>query len=454
LEIEDPEMKIHPKRRLLAGLADGFSAESRLYLAHAARCPTCRARLVATLEDEERPAAVLPWESQSGAGRRLETLAGDLDGQRAAFASEEAEAVVLLGELLAQSAERRALLLATQPRFWTWKLADGLVETARESSFRDPEGAERLAGLALGLAGHLPEPPYRGRRGDLLARAWASLGNARRLRYDLAGAESAFTNARSCLLRGSRNAMERASVADLESSLAIDQRRFVEAERLLARATATYREHGELHRAGRARIKMATVYSKAGEPELAIPLLRDALSLVEPGREPRLELAVRHNLATCLVEAGRALEARQLFAASRELYRRFAEPWAENRRRWLSGKIARGLGQTAEAEAALLAARDGFLADGVPYDTALITLEIAALYAEAGRTAELLRLAGESAPLFLSRQIHREALLALAFFRQAAEAEALTPGVATQVIAQVATYLKQAQDDPRLPFQA
>ncbi|HEV7518586.1 MAG TPA: tetratricopeptide repeat protein, partial [Thermoanaerobaculia bacterium] len=329
-------------------------------------------------------------------------------------------------------------------------VAERLVETVHEASFRDPAGAERLAGLVLGLAGRLPAPPYRGRRGDLLARAWASLANARRLSFDLAGAGRAFAAAHACLRQGSRDALERAHLADLEASLAIDQRRFADALRLLTRAAAVFGEYGEQHRAGRSRVKMATVHTKAGEPERAIPLLQEALTLIEVGREPRLDLSVRHNLMTALADAGRALEARRLFAESRPLYRRFPGPWAESRRHWLAGKIARGLGQRAEAEAAFLAARDGFLADDIPFSTLLVTLELAALYAEAGRTAELQRLAAETAPVFLSRQIHREALVALAFFRQAVEKEAAT----AEVIARVYAYLQRAEDDPDLAFES
>jgi tetratricopeptide (TPR) repeat protein len=448
-------MNIHPKDPLLARLAAGLPVESRRYLAHAARCPACRERLAEILDELERPQPVLPWRQEPqpvqppGVDRLLDGFTHNLVDLRSGFARAEDEAAGLLTELLAQPPARRALLLDYQTRFWTWPVAERLVETVRETSFHDPAGAERLAGLVLGLAGRLPEPPYRGRRGDLLARTWASLGNARRLGSDLAGAERAFAAAHACLRQGSRDALERAHLADLEASLAVDQRRFADALRLLERAAAVFGEYGELHRAGRSRVKMATVHGKAGEPERAIPLLYQALSLIDAGHEPRLDLSVRHNLMTALADAGRAMEARRLFVQSRALYRRFPEPWAENRRLWLSGKIARGLGQAAEAEAAFKSARDGFLADGIPYDTALVTLELAALYAETGRTPELRRLAAETAPIFLSRQIHREALLALSFFRQAVEREAAT----AETIARVIAYLRLAQEDPDLAFQ-
>ena len=446
-------MKIHPRGKLFAHLAAGLPAESRPFLAHLAHCRSCRERFVAVLDEAESPLQPpLRWRRPPDADRLLDGLSRELLQARSRFARAEAEAGRLVAELLAQPPRRRALLLENQERFRSWQVAEQLVEAVRETSFRDPAGAERLAGLVLGLAGRLPAPPYRGRRGDLLARAWAGLANARRLGSDLAGAARAFAAAHTCLRQGSRDALERALLAELEASLAVDQRRFGDALRLLGRAATVFREYGELHRAGRSQVKMATVHSKAGEPERAIPLLEEALSLIEPGREPRLELSVRHNLMTCLADAGRALEARRLFTASRALYRAVPEPWAENRRLWLAGKIARGLGQATAAEAAFLAARDGFLADGIPYDTALVTLELAALYARQGRLAELQRLAAETGPVFQSRQIHREALLALAFFRQAVAAEAVEMAGAAAAIARVAAYLRRAEDDPTLPF--
>lgn len=96
-----------------------------------------------------------------------------------------------------------------------------------------------------------------------------------------------------------------------------------------------------------------------------------------------------------------------------------------------------------------MAARDGFLAEGIPYDTALVALELALLYAEQGRSAELKRLAAELVPVFASGQIHREALAALAFFRQAVEAERAE----VEVAARVEEYLRKARYAPDLRFQ-
>jgi hypothetical protein len=138
-----------------------------------------------------------------------------------------------------------------------------------------------------------------------------------------------------------------------------------------------------------------------------------------------------------------------MYRQTRPLYRDFTDAWTQNRRKWVKGKIVRGLGQSNQAESLFLAARDGFVAEGIPYDTALVSLELATLYAEQGRTADLKRLAEEMLPIFSSLHIHREALAALAFLRQAVEAERAS----LEVVSRVASYLRRAQHDPGLRFE-
>jgi tetratricopeptide (TPR) repeat protein len=183
--------------------------------------------------------------------------------------------------------------------------------------------------------------------------------------------------------------------------------------------------------------------------EKGIPLIYQALDLIDPEQEPRLLLCARHNLIDALAETGRHLEAQGLYRTTRALYRSFPDAWTQNRRKWVKGKISRGLGQADQAESLFLAARDGFISEGIPYDTALVSLELAILYAEQGRTADLKRLAAEMVPIFSSLNIHREALAALAYLRQAVEAERAS----VELVASVAAYLRRAQHDPALRFQ-
>jgi len=269
------------------------------------------------------------------------------------------------------------------------------------------------------------------------------------VRSDLRGSEEAFAIAFSHLAKGAGEPMERAVLLDLKASLLRAQRRFAGALRLLARAIRIFRQLGERHRAGRSLINMSIVYRYAGEAERAIPLLYEALDLIDASREPRLLLAAWNNLIEDLAESRQFMEAQKLLARARPLYRQFPEPWVQNRRRWVEGKIARGLGQEQDAEALFLRARDGFLAEDAAYDTALVSLDLAALFAKQGRVKEVKRTAEEMMPIFSSRQIHREALAALIFWKQAVDAER----AGTELVSGVAAFLKRARHDPDLRFE-
>ena len=222
-----------------------------------------------------------------------------------------------------------------------------------------------------------------------------------------------------------------------------------DAIRLLRRAYTVFRQFEDHHRAGRVLVNLSTVCHYAGKAEEAIPLLREALDLLNFDDEPRLRLIVVHNLLDDLAQAGRFMEARELFVEARPLYERFPDASTQNRRRWVQGKIERGLGQRAQAEALWSAARDGFVEEGIPYDAALVSLDLAALYAEKGATEELKRLAQEMLVIFNSHHIHREALAALSYLQQALATERAT----LELIRRVATYLKRAETDPRLRFE-
>jgi len=83
------------------------------------------------------------------------------------------------------------------------------------------------------------------------------------------------------------------------------------------------------------------------------------------------------------------------------------------------------------------------------FDTALVSLELASLYAQQGRTAEVKRIAEEMMPVFSSRQIHREAVATLTFWKQSVDAER----AGTELVNGVAAFLKRARHDPELRFQ-
>ncbi|HTQ81157.1 MAG TPA: hypothetical protein VMM92_14255, partial [Thermoanaerobaculia bacterium] len=217
-------------------------------------------------------------------------------------------------------------------------------------------------------------------------------------------------------------------------SLRRAQRRLDEAESLAAAALALYRESGDLRGVGSALIKQAKILEERGETEKAITLLSEAAEGLHPGLR-RLRLCTRHNLALLLTAAERHAEAEALLPEVRALALELGNPLDLLRLRWVEGRIALGVGQAAAAEAAFREVQNAFFDRRMGYDAALVALDLAALYAQEGRTAELKALASEIMPVFESREVHREAMAALLMFQHAALEERLTADLARQLAA-------------------
>lgn len=441
-------MRIHPNERTLGRLIQRVGrGRGRRVLRHLLDCGECRDRLGELLTWEGRNGrGGIPW-SPRAYGAMLDRLVETSAEAGAPLSRQQVEAPILLAELLLQPGERRRLLLRNSARFRSWPLAELLFDRSREEAFEDPAQAESLARLGLevvALLGAEEHDPHL--VADLEARGAAYLANSLRMRSDLAGAEEAMERAQAALDRGTADPLETGRVLDLKASLRKDQQRYAEALPLLDRAVALYRSVGEERRAARAEVTRAVVTRDAGEPEAAIGLLRTAMSSLPAVNDPRLELCARHNLAVWLTDLDRPLEAWKAFREAEPLYDHYRDLWTQHRRAWVEGRIQRGLGQLDAAEERLTWAQRGFVEQEIAYDAALVSLDLAAVYAEQGRTGDLKELAAHMLPIFQSRDIHREALAALAYFRQAVERETATASVVRHLL----DFLKRARHDPGL----
>lgn len=444
-------MKIHPNNRTLGRLVErAGSGAGRRVLHHVVECEACRRRLGDLLQwNGSRTSPEVPWTPRAYSAM-LDRLVETSVEAGVPLSHQEVEAPVLLAELLLHPARRRRLLLENATRFRSWSLAELLFDRSREEAFEDPAQAESLARLGLEVVRHLEEaghePPL---VADLEARGLAGLANALRMRSDLQAAEETLDQAEAVLARGSGDPIEAARVLELKASLRKDQLRFDEALQILERAIRKYRSVNESHRAARATLTQAEVLRKSGAPADAIQLLKDAMAAFDPRKEPRLALCARHNLATWLVDLERPMEAFQVMRDAHSLYERFPDPWTQRRRMWVEGRILLQLNQAEKAEQRLLEAQRGFVAQEIAYDAALVSLDLAVVYARQGRTADLRRLAAEMVPVFRARDVHREALAALGCFQQAVEMETVT----TALVQQVQEYLRRARHDPAARFE-
>ncbi|HTQ80816.1 MAG TPA: tetratricopeptide repeat protein, partial [Thermoanaerobaculia bacterium] len=344
----------------------------------------------------------------------------------------------------------RRQLIRSEPRFQALKLCELLEDRSRAAWFHDPARAVELARLAVAIAIRL-HPDHYGARivEDARAQAWAYLGNAYRIASDLRRAEEALRTARAHHRRGDEDAFTEAQILSFTASLRNSQGRYEEAAALLDRAIAIYRAGKDRHQEGRSLILKGMSFGYDGRFKEAVRLIQRGLSRIDSVEEPWLLVSARHNLIVYLHRNGQNQEALEALERTRRLYLELGRPMHLVRLRWVEGKIAFELGRHDEAEAALQEARDAFIDRGIGFDAALVSLDLATLYAQQGRSAEVKRLAAEIVPIFESREVHKEALAALLLFREAAEAERVTLGL----LDQIAAYLQRAQLDPELRFQ-
>ncbi len=405
----------------------------------------------------ERCSAVLAAEAPPGFGPERPAISPrDYDGAfakaRQKFLSsrqehlvEQRQAPALLEVLGEQPFERQILLLNNSKKFWTWPLCSLLIQRSHELGFRDPRRALDMARLGVRLSEQLSVDAYGDARvADLRARAWAALANAQRIASDFRAADQSFRRAERLLRKGTGDFLEKARILLQEASLHGDQRRFAEATKLLDRVLRLAHRVGDESLVATALVKQGIVFGTSGRTEEAIECLREGLQGIDAKSDPRLAVAARHNLIVYLIEVGQLPEAVALLAATRPLYEELGDRMNLIRLKWLEGKIAQNCGRLSEAEALFRSVGDSLADLGLGYDTALLALDLAGVYARQGRTEEMRTLAAQMLPCFQSHEVHREALAALIVFQKAAKMDRVTLGL----VHELSDYLRQCRTNP------
>jgi tetratricopeptide (TPR) repeat protein len=341
----------------------------------------------------------------------------------------------------------RRKLVEDAQEFRSWALCELVCAESVKAAADDAGRAVELAELAVLIADLAPgEETWRWR---LQGYAAAHLGNARRVRTDWPGAEEAFDRAAKLWQAGAPGdpgLLPEAQVLSLEASLRTDQNRLPEAADLLKRALAA--EPGDLR--PKLLIKRARVREWTGDYEGALAALREVGPLPPERQDTRLLWMLRIHPAFNLCHLERYAEAEALLPEVRALTARLDNKLDALRLRWLEGRVAAGLGRATEPVEAFSQVRAGFAGEGIAYDAALVTLELAVVYLERGRTREVKTLARQMAPIFKAQGVHREALAALKLFCEAVEEETATAELARRIVG----YLYRAQHQPELRFEA
>lgn len=392
-------------------------------------CPECRHALeavqgmpVRALRPAPATGAAEPYQAAlDGVGRRL--------GERLRAAEDELRRARRdLAELRELPADRREPRIANaRTRFRSRRLAELLIEASRESVRHDVEEAIALAELVPRVLARMIGADEHAAAPALAIRALVHRGNALRVGGDLPAADRAFATVRDRLATVALDDTAlHAEVCSHESSLRRDQRRFDEAETLSDRAVLLARLGRDEDSLAFNLIQRAEIARHREDTATAAECLREALSLVEERGNRHLLACAVGTLALLECDLGAYDNADELLRRHRELLVGDGSSWSQVRIYFLEGRIAYGLGRATVAEERLLAAQRLCRAENMEADAALAALELAVLYAEQRRFAEVRRLAQEIQPALTAREVHREAIAALLLFQQAVAAERIT----------------------------
>lgn len=294
----------------------------------------------------------------------------------------------------------------------TWGLYDRLLEASRWYMRTEPAEAIDVVRLAITVAERL-DPAALGEKrvADLLASAWAALGNVKRIAADFEGSRRAFNEAWRIVAEGTGDPLEAAHVITLEASYIKDVGEFETAESSLEEALEIYRKAHDSHQQGRILLKMGEVIGYVN-PGRGLEHIRKALALIDTVREPRLELCAWHDLAKLLNESGRAEEALAVLDRTRHLYKQFQDDFTQLRLHWLEGKIAANLGDLTGAQSIFGQLWEEFRVRDLNQEVVLVTIDLAKVLTWKGDVARAAELAAQCYSIMKSWGLHRDALSA------------------------------------------
>jgi transcriptional regulator with XRE-family HTH domain len=362
---------------------------------------------------------------------RIDEAAADSD-LPPRHARQEAEEIWAALELFPLPERRRWIELSVRAA-GSWALAERISHASALAAGHDVKEALALAELALSIAWRVPGEAPRARTVGYCS---GFLANVLRVANEWEGAGAAFAQAGEFWQAGeAARSLPLAEwrLLDLEASLHTDRRQFSAALDRLDQALAAC--GADALAVGRILTKKAHVLERLGDPAGSLKVLQEAAPTIETSGDPQLFFALRFNIVTNLVALSRYEEAAARLPEVRALATEQGRKLHLTRLTWLESKVAAAQGRVAEALAGLEQVVREF-AD-LPYEAALASLDLAGLYLQAGRTAEVKELAGAMGEIFRAKGIAREALAALSLFCDAARQERATVDLAKRVIAEV-----------------
>lgn len=356
------------------------AAHGSTSLLHLLTCATCRSWAIGRLLDQRSgPEEETQDELHAGLWARLDERSLELIEE----SRRRAETVDRLYAELMQAPPGRRLSRMQQERFRSLDLLERLLEESHASQLAEPARAAELARLAARLANLFGEGDEEA--AAALPRAYSLGANAHRLEGRLQAADALLVKAVPFLT----GRIERAFYCRTLALLRWEQGRADETQALLQRTACLYGVEGMDREVDACFVIFGLVLLEEGEQEDPLGFLARGWAGMDRDGRPHLALRGGLALAALLAEADEGERARSVLKESWRLFSQVTDPAEMLRVYAWEGKALARLGDREEALHVLESARRQLLAEPSPAEAALVSLDLALVLAESGRTDEI-----------------------------------------------------------------
>lgn len=426
---------MHIPRNLLVAVARGEEALEvleEIEREHAvALCQVCKESVQWAATRAARPGLALPGTPLDPVERARRRL-GMSDMRLRDLEEDAAEWVKACVKF--DPSERRKRVTQATKRFEGPLFCALLLARAREAIPGDPAESWSLADAVL--ASNERSARYRPRPDpEVHAPGLAVRGNAARALGRLVEAEVDLEAALGLL--DHPELTDPGTPAEVHSylgSLREDQGRLEDARFHLERSALLYRLLKDMERTARQLLNLGAVHYYTHDAVAAAAVTEEAIELLGSDATNSLEAYAHYNLAFHLHAAGETDRAEAELDAHEELILSAGDHLA-SLLIWLRARIAWSRGEVRKAQRHFQEARERALARGIPWDGALVALELALVHLAQDHTVKARTLAEEALPVFAEQEVERETRAALELLEAAARREALTRELFERVIA-------------------
>lgn len=382
---------------------------------------------LALLKGEPRPTSDSEYEAAiKRVGRRLSVIEQQLSRTRDRIDDR-------YGSLVDEPEGRQRVLLQNSPPVVLIALCEDCMRKSYAARFADVARSLELARLAVDAAALVAETDFLAAEplADLQAETLANLANALRINADFAGARKALSEAGRLAALGTGDRRLKATLLSFEADLLHHSGRYEEAAELQRRECALWRLLGDDEKLAIALLNRGRTLAGLGALREACPLLKEAAILTS---DLSIRLAALFPVSFCLARQGNGVDAWLIVcAADVAILLIDADKQLRTRQNWVKGITHRLLGDLRAAEKLLCRVRQEFTDQGLRFQRAFVSLDLACVYAAQGRLDELKSLAEETYADFMAEGLWDEANVALLYWHRAAKAEELTEALAAEV---------------------